>query len=179
MKGEADPMENTYTFTARHAEKPGQVVTFTLHDSRLAVDLGPPVEQFDAALEGEADVSELREQLQPQLRPMAVALVGRGLRPIHIGDVEASAEEEALRVQAWIRAGALRLLPITFDIDPVDNPDASRAFVDELDARKSSVPDRGRMPGPLDYWVGWMMVLLWLAVPLLIWRRSRNTSQRR
>jgi hypothetical protein len=35
-------LENTYTYTARSADHPERVVTFTLYDHSMSVELGAP-----------------------------------------------------------------------------------------------------------------------------------------
>ncbi|HPL26802.1 MAG TPA: hypothetical protein PLG21_01965 [Anaerolineae bacterium] len=78
---------NTYTYTARHADDPRVVVTFTLQGDSLLVDLGAPLEQIERTL-------QLREggaRLQGWLKPVAVALLQRGTHPFSVADVYAGA----------------------------------------------------------------------------------------
>jgi len=54
-------MENTYTYTARNIENPEQVVTFTLQDQHMSVDLGAPLEQMETILQ-QIDAEEGAEE---------------------------------------------------------------------------------------------------------------------
>lgn len=58
------------------------------------------------------------------------------------------------------RSSGLRLAPITVGWRNVDNPDAARAFVKELSKRKVSAAHPGRLPGPLDYWGTWVLLMV-------------------
>ena len=42
-------------------------------------------------------------------------------------------------VTAWPRIGELRLAPVNFNMGPVDNQDAAKAFVDELEQRQQQL----------------------------------------
>ncbi len=162
-------MENTYTYTARSVENPEYSVTFTLFDHRMSVGTGAPMEQMAQALErvgaGEAEEEgagaaegeeieavEAEKQSKLWLKPMAISLVEQGTKPFHVDDVDADVEGDWLRVRGWVRAGGLRLAPVTLMKGRVDNPDAALAFVDEVNERKTEAF------GPLalfDYWGAW------------------------
>jgi len=183
-------MADTYTYTARSAENPERVVTFTLRDSRLSVGVGAPLEQVERAVkitrgegrpEGEVEEEapiETEQDEKPQLwlRPVAVSLVERGTRPIHVDDVIANVHEGWLMVKAWVRAGGLRLVPVTLMDGLVDNPVAARDFVDEVQERKTAV---GFKPFELlDYWATWIVAGV---VGLLVfqqWRRKGREKNR-
>jgi hypothetical protein len=170
-------LENTYTYTARSADDPEQVVTFTIHDHRLSVGVGVPLEHVERALgsedEGEA---ESEHRIQPWLKPMAVSLIERGIRPFNVADVDARAEDEWLHVRAWFRVGGLRLAPITLIAGRVDNPEAARAFVQELNERKAPAAGLARFLGLLDYWVTWFLAGSLLVILLESWRRRRDSE---
>jgi len=154
-------MENTYTFTARSAEDSAHVATFTLFDHSLEVDAGPSLAQIGELVDFDED-QELPEALLEKagelpVKPAAAWLMGQSLHPFSIADVDAEAEADHFHVQAWVRAGGRRLAPVRFSWDHVDNPDASNAFVEELERRKLSTDVAGRRGGPLDYWLTWVI----------------------
>jgi len=177
-------MAETYTYTARSAENPERVVTFTLRGSRMSVGVGAPLEQVERAIElgrgeggSEEDVEEgaeieVQEAEKPKLwlRPVAVSLVERGTRPVHVDDVVASVVDDWLQVRAWVRTGGLRLLPITLIDGRVDNPVAAQDFVEEIEERKTS---GGFDPfGLLDYWATWVVAGIVALAMLRKWRRK-------
>jgi hypothetical protein len=175
-------MENTYTYTARNAQDTSQIVTFTLHDDHLTVGLANPLEQIEATLQTEnGDTATERQSVQPWIKPIAVALLERGLQPFDIGDVRATSENGRLRFVAWTRLGGLRLAPISFDIEQVDNPEATDAFVRELQTRKTSITGAEALPGILDYWASWFATSLVLIIGLLVFvglRQRVEAAQR-
>jgi hypothetical protein len=135
-------LENTYTYTARSADHPERVVTFTLYDHGMSVEVGAPLEHIARALQPEtgeikAEVEAEHEALSHAwLKPMAVSLRQQGTRPFNVADIDAKAEDEGLRVTAWVRTGGLRFAPITFFWERVDNPKGAGTFVEELRKRK-------------------------------------------
>jgi hypothetical protein len=169
-------MEKTYTYTARSADNAEQVVTFTFYNHNLLVDVGAPIEHVERALqarqakEGE---EEAEYHVQPWLKPMAISAVERTTHPFNLSDVYADADGEKLSVTAWVRAGGLRLAPVTFKMARVDNIDAAQAFVKQLEARKADGGPSRRFPGPLDYWVTWAVGALSTVVVLGAWLRKR------
>ena len=165
--------ENTYTYTARNADDPEQVVTFTLYDHSLSVGVGVPLEHVERGLQaGQGQAEEESEyHLRPWLKPMAVSLVERGTHPFGVGDVDARAEEDELQVRAWFRTGGLRLFPITLIEGRVDNPEAAYAFVEELDRRKRAMGRTSGVLNVLDYWATWLLAGFLMAVLLETWRR--------
>jgi hypothetical protein len=151
-------MENTYTYTARSAKNPARLVTFTLHDHRMSVGVGAPLEQVERLLGREPADEEATgdDHLNLWLKPLAVSLVERGTGPFRLSDVDADTDEDKLRVKAWFRSGGLGVLPLTLINGRVDNPDAAHAFVEELNRRKASVWSPFRFWGVLDYWISWI-----------------------
>jgi hypothetical protein len=180
-------MENTYTYTARSADDPTRVVTFTLYNDQLAVGVGVPMEQVERSVR--ASLAEARDEAEGEggavietatategeggeeagvwAKPLAVSLVERATRPISISDVDARLRDGDLRLTAWVRTGGLRLAPLTFRVDRVDNADAAEAFVSELERRKRAASAPGIFAGPLDYWATWLLGSA-LALTLLI-----------
>lgn len=163
-------MTDTYTFTARSADDSRHVATFTLFDHEMAVDPGEPL--VDAGLLHDAGDSDSRNigfvyepdgklglDLQSWLQPVASWLVQRTVQPFNIADVRAeTANKNGLDVRAWVRTGGRRLLPMSFNWKDVDNPEATRAFVDEIQRRQAEGGQIDRYPGPLDFWATWLAI---------------------
>lgn len=171
-------MNKTYTYTARNIENPEQVVTFTLHDSRISVGLGTPLEHVERALnltETEGVESESEGKPKVWLKPLAISLVEKSTRPIGITDVKANAVDDWLQVKAWIRTGGLRLAPITLIDGHVDNAEAAHAFVKEIHERKANL-ETPILFRALDYWITWVFAGLFTAVFFQIWRRREETE---
>jgi hypothetical protein len=180
-------MAKTYTYTARSAENPERVVTFTLRDSRMSVGVGAPLEQVERAIqlgrgegeergeEAEAEAGaevEAKEMESPKLwlRPVAVSLIERGTRPVHVDDVVAKVRDDWLQVRAWVRAGGLRLMPITLIDGRVDNPVAAQDFVEEVEERRTVTGLN--VFGLLDYWATWIVAGIVALVVFQQWRRK-------
>lgn len=174
-------IEETYTYTARSADDPAEVMTFTLHDHKMSVDLGAPIEQAERALRAvrreDEDTDEGSEAIRSSLKPMAVSVVERGTGPFDIADIDASVKEDGLRVVSWVRTGGLRLAPITFVLARVDNPEAAQAFVNELNRRKGELEHPGNLPGPFDYWGSWILGFLTAGLVVAwLWRRRSHKT---
>ena len=169
-------MEETYTYTARSAEDPDQVVTLTLHDQGMSVDLGVPLERLERAIESASSEGEGIRGLEAGkwLKPTAMSIVQWGTRPFDVVDVDAESDGEGLRMTAWVRMGGLKLVPVSFAMDRVDNPDAARAFIAELDRRKRTTKASTGLPGPLDYWFSWFAAVAVSAVVAAVWLRQRE-----
>lgn len=156
-------MAATYTYTARNAYDPEKVVTFTLYDGHLRVNLTGLLEDLGKVTAAEDKTEEAKHQIRTQAGPTALKLVENLSGPIHVQDARASLdEEERLRVFAWKRLGGLRLAPIVVNAGRVDNPEAAEAFVEELETRSASTEPVNRFIGPLDYWIGWAGMLIGL-----------------
>jgi len=168
-------MENTYTYTARSADDPEKVVTFTLYDHHLIVDVGAPIEHVERALQARQAEEEEEEdyQVQPWLKPVAVSAIERSTRPFNAADVYADTDNGKLSVTAWVRAGRLRLAPVVFNVENVDNLDAAEAFVDELEKRKTSIDRPSPFPGVLDYWASWFAGGFSIAAILAAWLHKK------
>lgn len=182
-------MAETYTYTARSAENPERVVTFTLRDRRMSVGVGAPLEQVEQAIRlgrGEEEAEEVeevaeegaepelrvREAERPKLwlRPLAVSLIERGTRPVHVDDVVANLADDWLQVRAWVRTGGLRLIPVTLIDGRVDNPVAAQDFVEEVHERKTV--SGLNVFGLLDYWATWIVAGIAALVMFQQWRRK-------
>ena len=170
-------MENTYTYTARSIEDPEQVVTFTLQDHHMSVGLGAPLQQIETVLQ-QVDAGEeagRESQAKLWLKPLAVSLLERGVGPFRVADVNATAEDDWLRVNAWYRAGGLALAPVTLVNGRVDNQQAAQAFVDELEERKSEATGAFGLLQMLDYWFTWILAGTLMLGLFQIWRRKADS----
>lgn len=173
-------MADTYTYTARSAENPEQIVTFTLRDSTLSIGLGTPLEQIETVVQATGEGAEGEEAEEAQgskprlwLKPLALSLIEQVTRPFRVADVDAWTEQDWLHVRAWIRTGGLRLAPITLIAGRVDNPEAAHAFVAELEERKpAAAGPLGKLMGLMDYWATWLIAGVGMIILLQSWRRK-------
>ena len=178
-------MENTYTYTARSVEDPERVVTFTLHDDRMSVDIGAPVEQITRTVAEmtEDDEEEKAEEHVPEkqakvwLKPLAISLVERGTGALRITDVDAQVHEDHLALRSWIRLNGLRLAPITLMAGRIDNPAAAAAFVDEVNARKKAFARGLPLFNFLNYWVTWLGAVLSMVALFTFWHRYTSATE--
>lgn len=167
-------MAETYTYTARNAYDPEKVVTFTLYDGHLRVNLTGLLEDLGKITSADDKADEAKHQLQTQAKPTTLKVIEKLSGPIHVRDAYASLDEdEHLRLFAWKRVGGLRLAPLVVNAGKVDNPEAAEAFVEELEERSTFTEPIGRFFGPLDYWIGWIGMLLGIFV-LFRWPRRQT-----
>ncbi|MBN1666747.1 MAG: hypothetical protein JW862_06650 [Anaerolineales bacterium] len=168
-------MPNTYTYTARDAENPDRIITFTLVDDMLRVNLTGLVEQVGSVVLAEEKVSEAASQVKSQLAPATMKLVEYFSGPIHVNDLSVELNEARLVVTAWKRAAGLRLAPVVLIMNQVDNQDAAQAFAKQVSKRQEAAEDIGVLAGPLDYWLGWLGLALAIFV-LLRWPRREHSG---
>ena len=165
----------TYTYTARNANDPNKVVTFTLLDGHMRVNLTGLLDQANTVVSSEEKSGELKRQVSLQAKPALLKLKEGISGPIHVNDVNARMEDDQLQVTLWQRMGGLRLAPVQFDMGHIDNEEAAEAFVDEVEHRKEETEsDPSRFFGPLDYWLGWAGLLL--LIGLFIRRPKHNEA---
>jgi len=156
---------NTYTYTARNINNPDKVVTFTLYDGHMRVNLTGLLDQANTVASSEEKSGELKNQVSLQAKPALLKLKEGVSGPIHVSDIKAKMEDDKLQVTLWQRMGGLRLAPVQFDMGRVDNEEAAEAFLDELEQRKDTTEsDARRFFGPLDYWIGWAGLLLLIGI---------------
>ena len=158
---------STYTFIARSAYDPSNVATFTLYDERMTVDTGVGLEEIGRAIRSRTanngdDSTNGSRTIIPSVpgwvKPVAVRLAQEGTRPFSVADVDVSASEDgSLMIRSWVRVGGLRLAPLQFYWERVDNPDAAVAFTKEIARRRDGLHHPGRFNGPLDYWLVWVV----------------------
>lgn len=165
--------QDTYTYTARSANDPTKVVTFTLMNNHVRVNLTDVMEQAGMVAQAQEKPEEVRRQISRQAKPALTKVAEIISGPVRIYDVNAEIKNEKLNVTLWQRISGLRLAPVQFNMGRIDNEAAAEAFVDELNRRKKNSPYEGRFAGPLDYWLGWAG--LFLLVSLLFgWLRKRE-----
>lgn len=163
----------TYTYTARNADDPDKVVTFTLDDERMRVNLTDLIDETQNVIISESKPKELINQAKSKVKPALVNFKEKVSGPVHISDVNARLKEDKFLVRIWPRVAGLRLAPVRFDMGQVDNEDAAEAFVDELEYRKETEPAAKKFFGPFDYWIGWAGLMLLAG---LFIRRFRQQS---
>jgi hypothetical protein len=171
--------KKTYTYTARSINDPAQVITFTLYDKNMSVELGAPMEHIERAFQTTKEKNEeSTDSSQAWLKPLITSLLERGTRPFHVADVEVTTENGSLNVTVWNRSGGLRLAPIIFNMGEVDNPVAAKAFEKELNRRKQVTAHPSYFPAPLDYWASWLLVSLSTFIALTLWFRKLRQEAR-
>ena len=149
----------TYTYTARNAEDPGKVLTFTLQGDYLKVNLTGLADNVSQLLEEEGDTEEIIKQLTSQAKPTSLKVLEEVSGPLHVSDVKGQLTGqtgEELKIKAWKRIGGLRAAPLILKMGRVDNPRAAEDFLAELQSRKESSSRISKFFGPLDYWLGWI-----------------------
>ena len=130
-----NPEKETYTYTARDAVHPNQLVTFTLYE-------------------------QIRPKIMTQAQPIALNLASKLIGPAHLRDMHVRLNGDHLEITLWQRLAGLRLFPIFLDMGVVDNFEAAQAFVQEVEQRQQTAPYPGKFLGPLDYWFGWFAWVL-------------------
>jgi len=146
--------ERTFSFIARSATDTERAAVFTLRGDRLSIAPAGALEYLERHLESDQEEGSDQGAAMPWLKP-AVARLLQHLQPFDVRDVMAEASGEHLTVRTWVRGAGLRLAPLTFTWEDVDNPDAAAGFVRELERRRRARGERRRLPGPLDYWGFW------------------------
>lgn len=148
-------MAKTHTYTARSTDDPSLIVIFTVSDQSLTIEPDSPggIEQVlrSSTTDEESDVNN-----SPRAWLKTLTLLKGPNKPrLHLVDVDAGVEKDSLRLMAWGRSSDQRWLPIAIVMEHVDNPEAARAFVKELNRRKMSAMQRARFfawIGARAYW---------------------------
>ena len=148
--------ESAITYTARSADHPEQVVRFTLRGRRVWIRVGRRGGAFKAWTRARRNTRApgQEENSRPWLRPKVVALLNGRIRPFRITDVDASMEDDNLRITVWLRALGMRLAAITMIIEHVEDGGAAQGFVEELRTRKAAVGPSAKFPHSLDRHAG-------------------------
>lgn len=167
-------MPFTYTYTARNKENPDKVITFTIFDDYLKVNLTGVLDRVSDVVE-EHEEETRKEQIKTFLSTQSGSALYKALErlsgPVHINDVCATLEEDQLNLTLWKRMAGLRVAPITISMGNVDNPEAANQFIDTLIDRQKSAESPSVFAGPLDYWVTWVALLIGLIV-LIRWPKK-------
>lgn len=166
-------MTNTYTYTARSSDDPQKIITFTLREEYLEVNLTGMLDSIGEVVSDEEKGDMIKAQVKTQAKPAALKVMEAFSGPIHISDVKGEVEGDKLKLRVWKRMGGLRAAPILLDFASVDNPEAAKAFVAELNERKQKAEHLGRFFGPLDYWLGWIALAV---VLIVLWRWPRDRA---
>lgn len=149
--------ENTLTFTARGIEDPDKMATFTLQNGSVSVQLGnallTEIVNISETYQAEEDVN-----IADWTKATAVGAAQKMLRTLPLQDFDADMDGNTLHATAWIRKGGLRIAPVPMTWQKVDNPEAARAFVKEVDDRRNHLPDVQALPSILDYWASWLVI---------------------
>jgi hypothetical protein len=169
-------LENTYTYTARSAEHPEHLATFTLTDHQMVVDPGTSLQQIQDKLVDAAKAGNKAGAAVRLIKPAALWAIQRITQPFPLDDVAVKRSDDDLHVVAWTRAAGLRLAPVMLAWDHVDNSSAAEQFAAEVEARKAEAAAAGALPGPLDYWLVWLGGAAALALGVLILPRLLRKS---
>ena len=158
----------TYTYTARNINNPDKVVTFTLYDGHMRVNLTGLLDQAKTVSNADEKSGELKQQVSLQAKPALLKLKEGLSGPVHVNDIDATIDDDRLRVTLWPRVAGLRLAPVQLKMGQIDNEDAAEAFVDELEQRKDTTESDSRN------WIGWAGLML--LIGLFIRRSKRGRS---
>ena len=168
-------MPFTYTYTARNKDNPNRVVTFTIFDDYLKVNLTGLIDQVSEVVEGEDRQAAVKEFLTTQSGTAIHKVLERLSGPVHINDVSPYFEDGALKLISWRRIAGLRFAPIVLMMGNVDNPEAAGQFIETLMERQSQSDTPGIFTGPLDYWATWIAMVIGV-IALIKWPRKKNSE---
>jgi hypothetical protein len=167
-------MPFTYTYTARNKQKPDKVVTFTIFENYLKVNLTGLIDQISGIAEIEDREKAVKSFISTQSGTAIYKAVERLSGPVHINDVSPHLEDGTFKLTFWKRIAGLRIAPISISIGSVDNPEAAAQFIETLLDRQDQAEDPGVFAGPLDYWVTWVGLLVGLIV-LIKWPKKEKS----
>jgi hypothetical protein len=158
----------TYTYTARNQENPDSVVTFTIFENYMKVNLTGLLDRVSKLGEKEDREKAIKTFLSTQSSSAIYKALERLSGPVHINDVSPHFEEGQFKLTFWKRLAGLRVAPVTISIGNVDNPEAAGQFINTLIERQNQTESPGVFSGPLDYWATWIGLLIGLIV-LIRW----------
>lgn len=170
-------MTETYTYTARHALDPEKVITFTMQGEILQINMTGMLDSIGDILGDENRKEALKSQVKKQARPTMLKVMEGMTGPIHISDVKgemAGEDSDELKLTVWKRVGGLRAAPIRLNFGKVDNPPAAEAFIQRLSQRKNETEHIGKFFGPLDYWLGWFVMIF---AVIILWKWPWRNSE--
>jgi hypothetical protein len=165
----------TYTYTARNSENPNRVVTFTIYEDQLKVDLTGLVDQVTEVIDEEHREEALKEIISTQTGTALYKAIERLTGPAHINDVTPLYKDGKITITFWKRLAGLRFAPIVIVMGEVDNPDAANQFVEVLSERQEQTDSPGVFAGPLDYWFTWVAIVM-VIVALVRWPRKKGSK---
>jgi hypothetical protein len=168
-------MPFTYTYTARNEENPDRVITFTIFENYLKVNLTGLIDQVSDVVEEEDRQTAVKEFLTTQSGSAIYKAVERVSGPVHVNDVSSHFDDGQFKITFWKRVAGLRFAPITLVMGKVDNPKAADQFIDALTQRQDQADTPGLFSGPLDYWATWMGLLIGLIV-LIKWPHKKKSE---
>jgi hypothetical protein len=170
-------MPFTYTYTARNKENPDRVMTFTIFENYLKVNMTGLVDQVSEVAAEEDRKAAVKDLLSTQTGTALYKAMERLSGPVHVNDVNPYYEDGQFKLTFWKRLAGLRFAPITLSMGTVDNPDAAAQFIDTLLDRQETAEAPGIFSGPLDYWFTWVGLLIGLIV-LIKWpRKDKNSNE--
>lgn len=155
-----DQAHQTFTYTARNVKDPNRVITFTLYDSHMQVNLTGLLDQAGVISQADEKPALIMEQIKTQAKPMITKMTEKMTEPVHVNDINATLSDGQLKVTLWRRLAGLRLAPIIFNMGKIDNKIGAEAFIKELMKRQAEEEHPGKFFGPLDYWFGWLGIIL-------------------
>jgi hypothetical protein len=168
-------MPFTYTYTARNIDKPNRVMTFTIFEDYLKVNLTGLIDQVSDVIADEDNQAAVKEFLTTQSGTAIYKAVERLSGPVHINDVSSYYEDGQFKLTFWKRVAGLRFAPIVLSMGNVDNPEAAGQFIDTLMDRQNQADTPGLFAGPLDYWATWIVMLIGV-IALIKWPRKQKSE---
>ncbi len=169
-------MPFTYTYTARNKENPDRVMTFTIFEDYLKVNLTGLVDQMSEVVGDQDRKAAIKDLVSTQSGTAIVKAMERLSGPVHINDVNPFFEDGQFKLTFWKRLAGLRFAPITLAMGTVDNPEAASQFIDTLLDRQETADEPGFFSGPLDYWFTWLGLLAGLIL-LIKWPKKDKSSE--
>ena len=166
----------TYTYTARSTEDTDKVVTLTIIDDKLQIDLTGLFNKVSDIASGEDRVDLLGEVQSTQSEAVILKVIEKITEPIHLKDITAFYEDDNFNLIFWKRVGGLRLAPIVVSMGEVDNPEVALAFIDTVEEQQALLEKPGMFCGPFDYWFTWGLMVLG-ALILIRWPRKKQQQR--
>lgn len=166
-------MPFTYTYTARNEDNPNRVMTFTIFEDYIKVNLTGLVDQVSEVVEEEDRQAAVKDFLTTQTGTALYKAMERLSGPVHINDVSPAYDDGQFKLTFWKRVAGLRFAPIMLSMGNVDNQEAAGQFIDTLKTRQDQADTPGIFAGPLDYWATWIAMLIGVFV-LIKWPRKKK-----
>lgn len=91
-------MKDTYTFTARNAENPEKVVTFTLYGDHLQVNFTGLMEKTGKVFQSDEKPKEAGRQIAAEAQPAALKMAQKVSGPIHINDLSVNLDGDEFKL---------------------------------------------------------------------------------